>query len=251
MSAQRIVRQLRREVKANPKRAALLAALMAVGVYFWAPLVAGWVMPDGAATAPAKKVAAKTSSALAAPAPGPAGVQPAKPTNAKPWPQLWAAIQDDKRTKPAATLAAATNPFRPFPAPPEAHEETEDAKATNPTAENGATAANRAAKPNSTTPVEATPKSLGMKLTGTVIGARQRAAVIDGQIVPEGGLVSPTSGDSKPPSAKPDAARIAFRLTRVEDRSIALERNQKKYTLTLETPTIDGIEFELVSPKSQ
>ncbi|RIK79250.1 MAG: hypothetical protein DCC68_13595 [Planctomycetota bacterium] len=247
MNAQRLVRQLKREIKTNPKRAALLAGLTAVGIYFWAPLVAGWVMPEQAATAPVKQIASRAPTPAGATPAGATTAQPSKTTNATPWTQLWAAIQDDKRTKPATALLAAADPFRPFPAPPETNEETEESNQGNPSAEGTATA-KRPPTANPAAAVEVTPKSLGMKLTGTVIGPRQRAAVIDGKIVPEGGLVLPAAADGKSSSTKTDAAKIAFRLVKVDDRSIALERNQKKYTLSIETPTADGIELEVIPP---
>ena len=42
MNASRIKKQLVRELKANPKKAAVLALLIPVAGYFWAPLVGGW-----------------------------------------------------------------------------------------------------------------------------------------------------------------------------------------------------------------
>ena len=252
MNAERFVRQLRKEIKTNPKRAALLACLCGVGVYFWAPLVAGWVMPDDkhVVAGPAKK----SGSALPAKIPGSAGKSENAGGNAGaatiPWTEHWTAIQSDSRTKPAVGLATTIDPFRPFPVPEEV--------ADNDEAENGSDKTKKqagSAKAIAATPAEATPKSLGMKLTGTILGRGGRAAVIDGKVVPEGAMViggattpvaTTASGGSaknksKAPSAK--ATRVAFTLVRVEAQSVILERDKKPFTLTIEQPERSGIEF--------
>jgi hypothetical protein len=252
MNAQRLVRQLKKEIKTNPKRAALLACLCGVGVYFWAPLVAGWVIPKDkqVVAAPAKK----SGSAASAKTPG----SPSQSANAgstagvatTPWTELWATIQSDNRTKPAVGLAATIDPFRPFPVPAEFADNDEAGKGTDKT-----TKQTDAAKAIAAKPADATPKSLGMKLTGTIVGSGRRAAVIDGKVVPEGAMVigggaAPTSTtasggsskyNTKAPPAK--AVRIAFKLVRVEAQSVILERDKKPFTLTIEQPERSGIEF--------
>ena len=47
----RLGKQLRREIKAHPGKATLLALLLAVGVYYWAPVVHGWLSPKTMSTA--------------------------------------------------------------------------------------------------------------------------------------------------------------------------------------------------------
>jgi hypothetical protein len=99
MSAQRIARQLRREIKANPKRAALLGGLVAIGIYFWAPLVAGWVMPKESGKKTIKASTRKSTPEEAASSqPGQPRLGHAKPKEDTAWTQLWAAIQADNRT---------------------------------------------------------------------------------------------------------------------------------------------------------
>jgi hypothetical protein len=239
MNAQRIMRQLRREIKANPKRAALLGGLVAVGIYFWAPLLAGWVMPKDSGKATAK-ASAKKSKPATPDAPSLTAPESTKPKDNTAWTELWAAIREDNRTKPSATLAISTNPFRPFPEPEESDSaDAEDGNDGNTTpGKKGETAKRSAA------PVEITPKTLGMKLTGTAIGARRRAAVIDGKTVPEGALVfgGVSEATSKDGQASTDA-KATFRLVRVERDSIVLERNSKEYTLAIEKSEDVGIEL--------
>jgi hypothetical protein len=251
MNAQRFVRQLKKEIKTNPKRAALLACLCGVGIYFWAPLVAGWVMPkdNQVVAAPAKK----SGSAAPATTPGSQSksATPGSPagTTSTPWTELWAAIQNDSRTKPAVGLASTIDPFRPFPVPEEVAE-NEETGGTDKT-----TKQTEAAKALATTPNEATPKSLGMKLTGTIVGSGRRAAVIDGKVVPEGAMVigggttssatTPSTGNSKnkPKATTAKTVRVAFKLVRVDAQSVILERDKKPFTLTIEQPPRSGIEF--------
>lgn len=252
MNVERFVRQLRKEIKTNPKRAALLACLCGVGVYFWAPLVAGWLMPDdkNVVAAPAKK----SGSAAPAKIPGSQDKSANSGTNAgvvsTPWKELWAAIQGDNRTKPAIGLAATIDPFRPFPVPEEVADTDEAGSSPDKTTKQA-----DSAKAIAATPTEATPKSLGMKLTGTIIGDRRRAAVIDGRIVPEGATVigggttssaaTASGGGSKNKTKAPPgkAARVAFKLVRVEAQSVILERDKKPFKLTIEQPERSGIEF--------
>jgi hypothetical protein len=241
MNAQRLMRQLRREIKANPKRAALLGGLCAIGIYSWAPLVAGWVMPKesgkGIVKASTKKSTPKATSPTQL---DQTNQEQTKPQINTAWTELWAAIQDDNRTKPSATLAIATNPFRPFPEPEKPESENDGGDGSDPASK---TAKGEAAKRNAA-PVEVTPKSLGMKLTSTLISARRRAAVIDGKTVPEGAMVSSGGSDSKSKDAgNATSTNATFRLVRVERESIVLERNAKEYTLDIEKSADDGIEF--------
>ena len=43
MSLERFAKRLRREVIANPKKAAILGIMLLVAIYFWTPLVMGWM----------------------------------------------------------------------------------------------------------------------------------------------------------------------------------------------------------------
>ncbi len=262
MNAQRLVRQLRREVKANPKRAALLAALLAVGIYFWAPLVAGWVSPSQTAVTQAPGSQASGNQASANPASAvntsaPIGVNPSTDTRNTesqgttervPWTRLWAAIRNDNRTKPARKLPSTIDPFRPFPAPVEPIENDEIDVAGQGTdgINNAQTTPNVGRNVAAAVP---TPKSLGMKLTGTIVGGQRRAAVIDGKVVVEGAMVA-SSDPTQVNAADASASRIAFRLSRVESRWAVLERNGASYKLVIETPNVVGTDFAAVAPIS-
>lgn len=253
MNAQRLVRQLRREVKAHPKRAMLLAGLTAVGIYFWAPLIADWVAPDQAAvaSAPAKSSSATSAAATASRAATGAAAgetknsskQSADGGNAVPWTKLWAAIRDDRRTKPAADLIATPDPFRPLPVP----EEPTDGAAESVAQGNNNARPNQPRQDASRAAVSAdpTPRSLGMKLTGTIVGSHGRAAVIDGRIVAEGALVAP-SATQKAGASSP----TVFRVERVEPRVAILCREGKSYKLVIDPPNVNGTDIAKLAPQA-
>ena len=256
MSAQRFVRQLRREVKAHPKRAMLLAALTAVGVYFWAPLVADWVAPDQSTVAPAPAKKNATPPAGGTAKPDSAVTTPQKTPNATSWTRLWAAIREDERTQPSRVLSATADPFRPFPALAEPEENADAQAVAQETTE--AQQSTTVARPAS--PADATPRSLGMKLTGTIIGPRRRAAVIDGKVVAEGMPVVSGGASSNDAAAAPEKAnnqpatlkqpKFTFRLARVAEQSVVLERNGKSYELAIELPKVTGVDIAAIEPKT-
>jgi hypothetical protein len=250
MNAQRLVRQLRRELKAHPKRAMLLAGLTAVGIYFWAPLVAGWIWPDkpDVVAAPAKKPAATASAGNTNNA---SQSKQAKDDDANvPWTKLWAAIRDDLRTKPAKSYPATVDPFRPFPVPePQADEPGKTADDAVTQGKTNAQEKQDLARVAAS--AEPTPRSLGMKLTGTVVGLQSCAAVIDGNVFAVGATVAASaksSAKSTETSAAQRAQPVAFRLARVEPQAAFLERNGKSYKLVIEVPDVTGTDFAVLSP---
>jgi hypothetical protein len=249
MDSQRLVRQFRRELKAHPKRAMLLAGLTAVGIYFWAPLVAGWIWPDKpeVVAAPAKKSAAAASAGKTKNA---SQSNQAKSDDANvPWSTLWAAIRDDRRTKPAKSYPATVDPFRPFPVPEPPAEEP--GKTADAVAQSKTNAQEKQDLARIAASAEPTPRSLGMKLTGTVVGSQSGAAVIDGNVFAVGAMVAAggkSTAKSTESSAAPRTQPVAFRLARVEPQAAFLERHGKSYKLVIETPDVAGTDFAVLSP---
>ena len=113
VNLEKLGKGLRREVATNPKKAALLGLAVIVAVYFWIPLVWGWIgkttrtrlrrdgaAPDGAAT----------GSAAAAAAEPPA--KPAKPDRPS-WQQIIHWMHNDPQTMTAPSLTKTRDPFEP------------------------------------------------------------------------------------------------------------------------------------------
>lgn len=109
MSVQKLTKQLKRDLKANPKKAGLLALLGGVAVWFWLPLVM-----------PAKEETPMTSptAAVAAPtlAPATAAAALSAPVAERRWQDLAQWIEQDPRMQPVGVTAASVvdrDPFEP------------------------------------------------------------------------------------------------------------------------------------------
>lgn len=163
MSLNKLARQLRREAMANPKKAAILAVLVLVAGYFWGPLVWGWVAPEQAAGQPPKAKAEATAepAILANTASAQSQELPGKPQKASPhpWNQLDEWMREDPMTTPAEDIAGWRDPFASGRAVAERDRNEEAQVAVAPV----------------------TPESLGMELSGTLIGPHRRVALIGGK----------------------------------------------------------------------
>ncbi len=215
MDIKQFTRRLRREVKANPKKAAILGLLCVVALYYWAPLVWGWVggrksaelaEPGAAATtdqAPRPAAFAPLAGAAAAAESGKPG-QPADPS--RPWQQVVQWIEQDPTMKPFAARSQRRDPFHPAASEVAANEEEEPDEAQ--TAE---------------TAKDLTPDALGAQLTSTLIGPQRRVAVINGRPCQEGRTIA---------MAK-DGQQVEFKLCEVHPRRVVLERDGKRYELAI------------------
>ena len=189
-------RKLQRELKTNPKKAGILAVLAVVALYFWAPLFSGWFGKGSAATQ--SPVAPATSTRTVEIRPPAATEKPA--VN---WQQLAAWIERDPRMQPETNLVLARDPFE-FPAAvPEVFSEP--------------VAATRQEK------IEITPQSAGLSLSSTIVGPRQRMALLGGKTYRLGDTIVSRKDD--------DLAE--FVLTEVHSRKIVLWRDGKNYELKL------------------
>jgi hypothetical protein len=199
---QKLGKQLRRELKANPKKAGVLALLLAVGLYLWGPLVWGWIAPKSAdsgrkTTAANKGTASPAGSAATAGTPssasatsiateaGGASSKAKKRTTTGSefsWQQLTEWIQSDPRTKPAQDLPRMRSPFAPTAkqmAAIQQEKKQQEAKDKPPVA------AGKAFTP----PPEITPDNANLTVSATIVGPRRRLAVVNGKVIPEGGEI--------------------------------------------------------------
>jgi hypothetical protein len=165
----KLVKRLRREVLANPKKGALLGLMVLVGVYFWAPLVAGWLgdkPPQATATAGAS---AGFPLNLLNPS-----TPTAKPNDKAAVEQPWHVYSDwmdrDPRKQPARPRAEARDPFQ----------RVQEVVRQEPKKVEPPKKAVAAAPP-------------ALSLEGTLLGRDRRVAVINGRIYREGDKVQVTS----------------------------------------------------------
>ncbi len=104
MSQNRLTKRLRREISANPKKALFLGLLILAALYFWAPLVRGWITQGNS----------PTTTAIADPRADLPAAAPEKPTTTPPkeaaqglrhpWEQLVRWMENDPRTSVAGPL---------------------------------------------------------------------------------------------------------------------------------------------------
>ena len=206
MNANKLVRQLRREAMANPKKAAVLGLLLLAGAYYWGPLLWSWTASGRASGEPAgEKSIASTATAPAALAQT-STTEPDALLSDKnpshPWSQLDEWIRQDPATSPAKDLAGWRNPFAVAPST------------------QAATDAREQAQPERT---QVTPESLGIELSGTAVGPLRRVAMIGGTAFREGQTIKIKQNDRP----------IEFRLVEVHLRRIVLEREGDRFDLAI------------------
>ena len=215
MSIQTIKNRLHREAKAHPAKAAALGGLFLVGVYFWAPLVVSWT-GGGKTPTPAKapdpnaNLIPNTASMTATTA---LSKTSSIAVTKIAWRMLAQWLDCDPRT--IATIPGTAPRRDPFQA-------TVSARQAEQQREQQAVAA--AAR------VLASPQQLGMTLEGTLIGSRQKTAVIDGKVYREGQRIQ---AGKTPRNAE-------FELRTIERRRVVLAAGNELYELRIPSLAATG-----------
>jgi hypothetical protein len=202
----KFTKKLERELKTNPKKAVILGGLVLVAMYFWAPLVSGWLgqkKPDVKVVASGKVGSAPVTTQTIAAAP-PMATAP-QPATAIGWRALAEWIEKDARMQSAAVEAAMRDPLQPVGKEPDEKEEKSDAPLI----------------------VDVSPESLGVVLSSTLVGSHKSVAQIGGKTYRVGERVS----------AGKDDQNLYFVLRMVGPRFVVLERQGKSYTVRMATPT--------------
>ena len=208
-----IVRQLKREAAANPKKAGFLGVLALVAVWFWVPLVWGLIGPEEESTEVATSPA--TGSAMTATQKfgpiqqptgslGENGVLTAPDRGGLAWNQLVEWMGNDPRLLASSYVPGPRDPFREPQAPQVADHENEKAPV----------------------PQLVTPADLGMTLSSTIIGSGRRVARIGGKNYTQGSTVE---GDK-------DGQRIKFTLAEIHPRRVVLIRESRPFELKVPSP---------------
>ena len=205
------MKRLRREATANPKKAGILAALLLVAAYFWAPLVRQWTSSSTESTETAVAATSASVPVQTPPQTSPsvpvAGGQPpsSPPTRASvDWRQLASAIDQDPRMRPVGPNDQEIS-RDPFVAPARPEVETavgiEESLATE----------------------EKTPTELGLFLSGTIVGPSRRTAVVNGKVYVSGGELKAAEG-------------TVFIVRQIEPWGIVLERSGQQFEVALPRP---------------
>ncbi len=209
MSTNKLIRRARRELTANPKKTAVLGLLAAVALFFWAPLVWGWI-------APAKPPAPGDTASAGNPPPGmttsvatqqtPSQTEPV-PTHT--WQQIVHWRKQDPRMTPVTDVGSRRDPFQ-MGKSKLAEAEAEIAK-------------QRAQQQAAATPV-LSPEDLGLKVSGTIVGSRRSVAMINGRAYSQGDTIELTKNGQ------------AFLLTLVEVRPSRIVLHCKDQQMELAIP---------------
>lgn len=223
----KLTKQLRRDVTANPKKAALLGLMVLVALYFWGPLVWKFV----AAKQSKQRSAADMASLILTDDPIEA-VQPGKSRGVTKfrWDKVRQLIRQDSRMFSAKFDSAWIDPFG------KADTDKREAMVENPPDDSAVAAAAAAAQ-------SIDPKDLGIVLGAIMIGPRTRVATINGESCREGDIVMIT--------AKGDASStFEFRVHRIAKQSVQLEANGRIFALELTPPKLgNGDQFKTAQTK--
>jgi hypothetical protein len=209
VNLKRVAKRVRRETTAHPAKAAVLGLLFLVALWFWAPLILGWMEEDG----PAKVSAAEEPTGALSPAVAAAGS--AEPTGAtqpkQTWRQLVQWMQGDPRTGSADSMSGRRDPFLAVQ-----HEEEEFVELID--------------DPEENTRRGLSPQDLGLEFSSTIIGLDRRVAQINGRSYREGETIRLAR----------DGEEIEFTLAAVYPRQVLLERNGEQYELLIRSPMESG-----------
>jgi hypothetical protein len=230
-------KRLKRELTGNPKKAGALGVLFVVAIWFWFPLVKGWISPEVKAP-PAKPGSAASSAAPVAANQGPAGAPtnvaanlppslPAGAPSASPdgtapqtpafagghtWQQVSTAIANDTRMRP---VTVATDRSNIFPAEPSAE----------------AVAAAAAAERTAEQPLlKLSPSEAGLVLSSTIVGPKRRTALVNGRRYSVGDEIK----------SKKEGQQIVFKLLAVEPKQIVLENSGDRFLMKMPGARLAG-----------
>jgi hypothetical protein len=222
----KLLRQLRREAKRNPKKAGILGLLALVAVWFWAPLLMDWFRADGQkAVAASHDDRADSRAARGQPAPGGGPQQPSNKVAALSWQELIRLQDQNPRAQPSRLPETGRDPFvtpssqlfPPLPMVPKEEPEKEPKE-----------------KPDVTVP-DLTPQELGLSLSSTIVGPRGGLAMVNGNAYKPSEIIV----------VQHNSQRVEFQLTEIHPRRIVLIRNGKSYSLEIPRPDGTG-QVELV-----
>jgi hypothetical protein len=158
MSVSKLQKQLLRDLKRSPGKAAVLAVLCVVAIWFWAPLL------FGGGKKPAKT--AKSDETIAVEAVSPAAPTTTAAVKGVSWQRLIELVESEPRMRSANLESPTEQPFG----------------GSQPTA-NDLDQPNRAVAPAT---AEAAPDPAKFRVTSTLLGPRRRVAVINGRPYTEG-----------------------------------------------------------------
>jgi hypothetical protein len=220
VNLEKLIKQLRRDMTANPKKAAALGVMILVALYFWGPLAWNWIAPSAS-----KRSSKMNTSALIL------TDDPAEPTQQHKarggakfrWEKVRELVKHDSRMVSATFDPTWIDPF----AKSAAAISSEAAAAAQSDAVTSAAAA---------APVEFS--DLGIVLGGVFVGARSRVATINGEAHREGETIVVADKSDKTVIQR-------VRVAQIRRQAVVLEVGGRTFTVELTAPKLaHGDEIE-------
>jgi hypothetical protein len=202
-------KQLRRDMAANPKKAAMLALMMLVALYFWGPLAWRWLSAQGS------KRSSKVNLASLILTDDPA--EPSHQNKARggakfKWERARELIRQDARMRSASFDVSWHDPF---------------GKPAGGAAIDTSAATTKAAAEAMALQAE----NAGLVLESVIVGPRTRVATINGESCREGDRISV-------PNKQDPETRLEFRVVRIYRHAVELEVGEQRVMLALVPPTL-------------
>jgi hypothetical protein len=227
----KLVSQARRDLLANPKKAAVLGLMVLVALYFWAPLVGKWLFPEGG-----KKAATTGDVALIL------EDDPIEPTakskagkgKAFRWEKIRQLIAGDRLMRPAVLEASWRDPFlKPASQLPQE------------IAPDGALTPEVTAAHTALATADVSSSAAGLTLSAVAIGPKRRSATINGDTYREGATIKLGGND-------PKSSLLEFRVKRIERQRVELETAGKTFWIEFQQPKLaEGDEIERATEESE
>ncbi|MEE8452858.1 MAG: hypothetical protein V3R99_13115 [Thermoguttaceae bacterium] len=210
MNFSKLTRQLRREATTNPKKAAFLGFMFVVALWFWSPLVWGWIGEKDSSAGPdvaSPQAGQPDGTPVVAISEGNAAPDAAEVPQHS-WRQLAQWMDDDRLTLAVAMTDRGRDPFLASkPRKDETISELQEEESE-----------------------DITPESLGLVLSGTIVGSQRRVALINGK---------PYRQDQSVTLVK-DGKEIEFVIEGIRSRRVVLRRNDKEFELRTQSGTLSG-----------
>jgi hypothetical protein len=223
VNLEKLTKQLRRDMAANPKKAAALGLMVLVALYFWGPLV--WKAFSDSGSKRNNK--ANMTALILTDDPDESAHQSKGPSGGKfRWEKIRQLIRQDERMASATFDVSWIDPF----GKPAAKVEPE-AVVETPLVETEASAVAAAL-------AKIEPSDLGITLGGVMVGPRSRLATINGETCREGDVIAVADKVEK-------SASHEFRVLKITRQGVQLESSGRIFTLELRQPKLgQGDEIE-------
>lgn len=211
VNLEKLAKQLRRDMAANPKKAVALGLMVLVALYFWGPLLAKWMSGNGSKRAGTMD----TANLILTDDPSEPTQQSRSRSGAKfRWERVRQLMQQDAAMRPAAFDPTWVDPF---------------AKSSLMIAQEQAAAAAVKATPEQAAPVAVAPSSLSIVLGGVFVSGKSRIATINGEACREGDTLVVSGKDDK-------SVTQPIRVVQIHRTGVMVEVNGAFQTIELSTP---------------